>query len=347
MYKFFILLIISTLTGKLAGAEVLGIGAPIIDLILHVDDDFLEEHIPGAKGGGCRPGWDRFCKILQEAPGDGPLLATGGSCSNTIKGLASLGVSTSLLGKRGNDAMGEFFVNKITPLGIEPHLLLSETPNAQVMCLVTPDKNRTFVVFPGAGDEISREDLSDHFFDGIRHLHVDGYMLHNGPLIEEAMKRAKERGATVSFDLATFHIVRQFHERILSLLKNYVDIVFANQDEAKALVGAIDEKACQLMLAYCPTVVILAGAEGCIVGTEEEILKEPTIQVTVVDTTGAGDLFASGFLFGYLNGEPLRQCARLGNLLGTTVVTVNGAEIPPHKWEMIRWHLRDDRDKGL
>lgn len=339
-YKLFILLMISLLTGKLTGAEVLGIGAPMIDLILHVDDAFLDEHIPGNKGGGCRPGWERFSKILEEAPGGGPFLATGGSCSNTIKGLASLGISTSLFGKRGNDAMGEFFVSKITPLGIHPHLIVSDTPTAQVMCLVTPDKNRTFVVFPGAGDEVSSEDLSDHYFDGIRHLHIDGYMLYTGPIVEEAMQRAKAQGATISFDLATYHVVNRFHDRIVSLLEKYVDIVFANRDEAQALVGAVDEEACQRMLTYCPTVVILAGPDGCITGSQQEgIVKEPTTKVSVVDTTGAGDLFASGFLFGFLTGQPLQQCARLGNLLGTTVVTVDGAEIPPEKWEMIRRHL--------
>lgn len=339
IYRLIITICCLILAGKGEGAEVLGIGAPIVDLILHVDDDFLQEHAPGYKGGGYRPGWEKFSKILELASDNSPTIATGGSCSNTIKGLASLGVSTALFGKLGNDKMGDFFLEKIVPLGIESLHISCQTPTAQVMCLVTPDKNRTFVVFPGAGDEISPNDLTDQLFEGIRHLHVDGYMLYNGQIVEEAMKRAKANGATVSFDLATFNVVNAYKDHILHLLDNYVDLLFANQDEATALIGLTDEEACEELLALCDTVVILAGADGCIAGSKEGILRQGTAKVDVVDTTGAGDLFASGFIYGYLKGMPLCKCARLGNLLGSTVVTVNGAEIPKHLWEKIENHL--------
>lgn len=323
----------------MANTEVLGIGSPVVDLILHVDEAFIDK-IDVSKGSSCYLEWQMFSKLLKEAPADSPVIVTGGSCANTIKGLASLGLSTSFFGRLGTDPMGSYFLETILDLKIEPKLIKTDTPTSQAISFVTPDKNRTMVFFPGAGKELSDQDLHEELFDGIRHLHIEGYMLGNGQLVEEAMRLAKGKGITISFDLGSFDVAKSHRSLIFYLLSHYVDIVFANHDEAKALTGLSGEAACKKLLTLVKTAVILLGAEGCLAGSSTEMVREKTRKVDVVDTTGAGDLFASGFLYGYLSGKPLSTCARLGNLLGSTVVTEHGAEISKANWQWINQQIQ-------
>jgi len=304
--------------------EALCIGAPIIDILLNVDDAFLET-LPGKKGGSMLVDWQTFSEITGKGE---PTLAAGGSGANTAKGLARLGHKTALCGKIGSDKPGEFFAGSMKRCGVIPLFYKGTRPTARVACLITPDGQRTMRSFPGAGNDLSGEELKGEAFKGVRLVHIEGYALYNDRLTEEAMRLAKEAGCTVSFDLASHELVSLFRERLASLIPRYVDILFANGEEAQLFTGLEPKAACEKLSALCEIAVVSIGKKGCWVGSKGKTFLCPTTPARLVDSTGAGDLFASGFLHGYLEGKNLEECARLGNRLGGAVVEVVGTELP-------------------
>lgn len=314
--------------------EVLGIGTPCMDLLLTVDDAFLES-IGSEKGGSTHDDWETLSAILVKAK-QTPRCATGGSASNTIKGLSSLGHRTALVGMLGKDEMAHRYLESISPLGIVSKMFRTDTPSQHVVALITPDHQRTFRVFTGASDEFKSEFLTPDLFEGVKLVHIEGYALYNDDVVETAMKMAKEAGALVSFDMGNYRVVRQFKTRILEFLPKYVDIVFANEDETMELTGCDPKAGCLFLRNCCPTAVVLLGAGGCWAANSNEMIHGDSYPVNVVDTTGAGDLFASGFLHGYLSHLTLKESAICGNLAGGTVVELIGAEIPQHKWPSLK-----------
>lgn len=316
--------------------EVLGIGAPVIDYIVDVPEEFIEE-LTGRKGGMVIVDYQTFSSMLHLS-NQKPHLFLGGSAANTIRGLANFGHSCAFLGKIGRDAAGNKFLNGMKALGIKTNFLIhSDTPTAQVICFITPDKERTMRAYLGASQEITKGDLHKHMFHGIKHLHLEGYILLNPLVARRAVELAKEAGAKVSLDLGSFEVVESNRELVIEFLTHYVNVVFANRDEVKMLTRLDPEKGCNVMRDICETVVVLLGKEGCWVGQQIGQARCPAFPVhEPLDTTGAGDLFASGFLHGYLKGYPLEECARFGALAGAAVVKVRGVEIPPHEWIMLK-----------
>lgn len=321
--------------------HILGLGSPCVDLLYRVDDNFLKE-LSLSKGNEKKVSWEIFSSVLKKCAQleYKPFIRTGGSCSNTIKGLASLDNATAFLGKIGQDELANFYKKAISPFKIVPLLLTSSVPTTQIAVFVTEDRERTFLAFPGAGYQISDTDLHPKMFENVRLIHIEGYLLDKYSVVEKAMQLAKAAGAKVSLDLGCIDIVQRYQEDIIRLLKAYVDIVFANEEETKALLGLAPEEGCTLLSSYCRVAVVLAGKKGCWVGFKETAFHSPAVLVETVDTTGAGDLFACGFLHGYLNEYTLEQCAWLGNLLGGTVVTVIGAEIPSSLWPSLKAQIK-------
>lgn len=320
--------------------RVLGIGHACMDILIPVKEEFLA-HVPGEKGGAQPIQFEQLSYILSLSQ-QKPHLATGGSCANTIKGLASLGEKCAFLSHVGQDALGEHFVQYMKQLGIVGLFSKSIHPTAQVLCLITPDGQRTMRFCAGCSAEMSAHFLHPNYFKDVKLMHIDAYTMYNGDLVERVMQMAKEANAKVSIDLSSFEIIRRFHEPLQKLLMQYVDIVFANEDETKSLTGLGAFEGCLKLQESCPIAVVLIGKEGCLVGHQGQVFHSPGFPAQVVDSTGAGDLFASGFLYGYLQGYSLQKCARLGNRLGSAIVEVQGAELPAEKWEMIRSLLRED-----
>lgn len=317
--------------------DILGIGAPVVDHIIKVEEEFVDS-LEGGKGGMLVINYHTLSEILEKFGGEATLLA-GGSGANTIKGLAHLGHSTALWGKIGNDVTGQIFTQSIEEANIAPLLLHSHTPTAHALCLVTPDGERTMRTYLGASLEMYAEDLTPDIFRGVKLVHFEGYNLLKGDLTLEAMKLAKSEGALISIDLASYEIVHSHHDLIKELLQNFVDIVIANADEAWALLGLPPEESCRALNSLCETAVVLFGEGGCWVSQSGTPIHGAPFPAKPVDTTGAGDLFASGFLHAYLKGYPIEECAKLGNRTGSAVVQVLGAEIPPVSWELIKPHL--------
>lgn len=320
--------------------RILGIGHACMDLLIPVSEEFLN-HIPGEKGGAQPIGVDQLNHILSLSHKQ-PQIATGGSCANTIKGLANLGEKCAFLSHVGNDALGEHFMQYMKKLGIVGLFSKSIHPTAQVLCLITPDGQRTMRFCAGCSEEMSENFLNFDYFKNIHHMHIDAYTMRNGNLVESVMQMAKEAQATVSMDLSSFEIIRQFRDSLKKLVMKYVHILFANEDETKELTGLDAFQGCLKLQEICPIAVVLIGKDGCLVGHQGQIFHSPGFPTHVVDSTGAGDLFASGFLYGYLQGYPLTRCAKMGNRLGSAIVEVHGAELPLERWKALQPVLFED-----
>lgn len=319
--------------------DILGIGGPILDQILKVSDSYLRQ-VPGEKGGMLPIDFETLEKIIRES-GQQPISVPGGSARNTLHGLSRFGERCALLGMVGKDARGKQYRLLLEEQSIVPLLIESDMPTAIVLALVTPDGERTMRTFQGASTQIRGHHLEAIHFQRAKLVHLEGYTLFNDDLTESAMALAKEGGATISFDLASFEIVKRFKEHILYLLNRYVDIIFANQEEVFALTGEKDEKtACELLGDLCKTAVVLMGPKGCWVKRGKEMLHCPAYPVQPLDTTGAGDLFASGFLHGYMRGYPPEICAHYGAIAGRAVVQVMGPIIPHDAWQEIYSELK-------
>lgn len=319
--------------------EIVGIGSPFVDYIIEVPHEFLVQ-LGGSKGGMEIVDHATLEKILQSA-GRVPKLLTGGSCANTIRGLAKLGHETALVGRIGRDEASKNLLGQFQELGITSYLTSSDTPTAQVVCLITPDGERTMRAFLGASQEMSHSDLKEDYFAGVRHVHIEGYSILKGTLARSAMEMAKAAGVMISYDLGSFEVVNSFKNELVNLLSTHVDIVFANQDEVFALTQLDPEKGCRVLSDLCKIVVVLLGAEGCLVASGKKIIHVPAKKVQAIDTTGAGDLFASGFLHGYLRGKSLEESAYFGTLTGAAVVQVSGVEIPIDSWTNLKQEIKD------
>lgn len=310
--------------------DILGVGSACMDVLIRVEDSFLT-HVPGEKGGSQAIEYTKLTHILDLIEST-PQIATGGSCANTMKGLRSLGASCALLTNIGPDSLGKHFADYMNQLGVIGLYSPSSLSTPCVLCLITPDGQRTMRFCPGCSVEMDESLLHSAYFQNIKLVHLDSYTARCGDLMRNTMQLAKAAGALVSLDLSSFEIVREYHALMSELLPLYVDIVFANQDEVEALTGLPPKEGCLKLQEMCSIAVVLRGSEGCLVGHQGQVLHSPAFPTQVVDSTGAGDLFASGFLHGYLQGYPLSTCARLGNRLGSAIVEVQGAELPLEKW---------------
>jgi sugar/nucleoside kinase (ribokinase family) len=337
MKKLLPILFFFTSTVFASGYQVLGLGSPCIDYIVSVGEEELAR-LQLQKGGWREiesgPLKELMIKCHEEH------IFTGDCTSNTIKGLASLGVPCGLTGRVGNDTLGRHI--RAIFNGLHVATLFSESGHAtdQIACLVTPDGERSFCGSFLAHKEISEKDLVPADFEGVKLVHMEGYHLINGTYMETSMKLAKAAGAKISLDLANTGLVKKFRERILGMLETYADILFANEEEAFALTHLPPEKSAMFLKNYCPLVIVKVAEKGCWVCSDEGLFHAPGIPTNVVDTTGAGDIFASAFLYAHLNGYSLRTCADMGNLAGSAVVAKYGAELPLSKWEEIRQALR-------
>jgi sugar/nucleoside kinase (ribokinase family) len=186
--------------------------------------------------------------------------------------------------------------------------------------------------FMGASTEFHPHELDPNDFEGIRLFHVEGYSFYNEGVVERAMRLAKNAGAKVSLDLSSFEVVRIFKEPIIHCLNTYVDIVLSNEQEVRELSGHHDEEeGCDFLGDICETAIVMMGKRGGWIRHQEQKIRYPAFVVPPIDTTGAGDIFTSGFLHGYLSNYDLKEAARLGAMAASMVVQEIGAVVPKEK----------------
>lgn len=321
--------------------KILGVGSPIVDFLVNVEEQFLTD-IEAEKGGMVLLDSDEMEDLLARVPGRA-VLAPGGSAGNAIFALAKLHNSTAFLGKIADDAAGDFFRNKLIDLGgsNESFRVIEGAVTGRCLSMITPDSERTMRTDLGIASSLSADDISVADFAGVDHVHVEGYLLFLEGVTEKVLATASECGCTISIDLATFEIVRLKRDLLAQLLKDYVDVVFANEDEAAAFAGTEDPaEQAGVLSKLCPVVAIKLGAEGCYLQNESEICTVDGQKVDVIDTTAAGDLWAAGFLHGWLNGCPLQQCGEFGTITASEVIQVMGSQISEENWEIINKKLK-------
>jgi sugar/nucleoside kinase (ribokinase family) len=320
---------------------IIGAGSPIVDLLVQVDDAFIDG-IEGEKGGMELVSATELEAILTQS-GVTPETAAGGSAGNTLFALARLGAPASFLGQLGDDADGRLYSDEFAALGgkTDKFIISSAAHTARCLSLITPDSERTMRTDLGAAALLSPDDITPATFAGIGHAHLEGYMLFAGDLLQKVVSCAKEAGCTISLDLASFEVVRACKAVFPELLKNYVDIVFANEDEAAEFCGElpVEEQVAELNK-YCQLAVVKLGAEGCCIGEAGKTVRVPAQLAKAIDTTGAGDFWQAGFLFGLANGKSLEECGRYGAILGAEVVQVIGASLTDERWQEIKKEVR-------
>lgn len=315
--------------------ELIGVGSPIVDSLAQVSEAFVAS-VEGDKGGMELVDAPKLAELmarldhLEEAP--------GGSAGNTAVGVARMGLPTTFLGKVGNDVGGEFYRDRFVKLGGDgSRFKIGNVPNGRCLSMITPDSERTMRTDLGAAMTLSPDEISTKDFEGCRHAHIEGYILFNRDLMYKVLDCAKSAGTTISLDLASFEVVNATRDILPDILREYIDIVFANEEEGGALSGLTDkhEETAKMLGELCQIAALKLGPNGSLIMKDGEMTRIDPLRVNAVDTTGAGDLWAAGFLYGWLKSAPLEHAGKLGSLFGAEVVQVIGAALPDARWNAI------------
>ena len=317
--------------------KILGIGSALVDILSQIPNEQVLQELNLPKGSMTYVNTTDIVKI-----GDhihqlfGSQRASGGSTANTMCGLARLGGETGFLSKIGKDEVGEFFKKQMMDCNVKPQLLTTNTPSGRVIAMVTPDGERTFATCLGAAIEMGPDDITPELLDGWDIFYVEGYLVANPPLLEKALDTAYAKGMTIAMDMASYNEVQKHRDLVLRLLEDRLDIVFANEQEAQVLTGLEDPvEALHYIAERCQIAVVKVGAKGAFIQRGDEVVTIPPIPANVIDTTGAGDLWASGFLAGLVNGEPLQKCGMMGAIVAKNIIEVVGAKMDDERWENI------------
>lgn len=320
--------------------KILGIGNALVDVMVRLDSDIFLKEI-GLPKGSMQLVDARFAADLQgKIVHFNKSISAGGSAANTINGLANLGVKTGFIGVVGKDDMGTYFSDDMLKNKITPHLTQSNSPSGVATAFVTPDSERTFATFLGAAMELNETHLDETIFKQYDLIHIEGYLVQNYALIKGIMKLAKKCGLKISLDLASYNVVEANLDFIRALVNDYVDIVFANEEEAKAFTGLDPHEALDSMALSCELCIVKLGSKGSIVKMKEQKHIIDIVPSTCIDTTGAGDMYAAGFLYGYVNNLPLEKCGFAGAILAGKVIEVLGSKIDKKTWIDIKNQIR-------
>ena len=316
--------------------QILGIGNALVDIMTMIDDDKILDKFALPKGSMQLVDKTKSEMVKSETVHFNRNLTSGGSAANTIHGLAMLGVNTGFIGSIGNDELGDFFEKDMEFAGIKTMLSRRNSITGTAVALISQDSERTFATHLGAAIELGAIDLNPEYFNGFDILYMEGYLIINKTLVETACRIAKEKNMKIALDLASYNVVDAKLSDFKEIIERYVDIVFANEEEARSFTGMDPVNALDYISKFCDVSVIKVGSEGSWIKRGEEIIKIGTAQVDLKDTTGAGDLYASGFLYGFANGLDLGKCGLLGSLLAGKVIEIIGARMDESRFNNIK-----------
>jgi sugar/nucleoside kinase (ribokinase family) len=313
-----------------------GVGSALVDILLLEDEEFLISS--GAKKGGMTHAEKSTIidDLLSKSKAKQSIVP-GGSACNTIVGVGRLGGPARFIGKRGSDDLGRLFEASLIKHHVDPILFTVSSPTGRVLSIITPDSQRSMFTYLGAAAEMKPEDILPQQFKDAALVHLEGYLLFNEALLLAALKAAQKSGALISLDLASFTVVEASMHILKDIVNEYVDILIANEDEARAFTGlANEEKALERLATMADVAVLKIGKRGSLVSYYGTTVKIDRMgSGAAIDTTGAGDLWASGFLYGLVNNYPIGACGNLASACGYEVCQVVGASIPEDGWKRI------------
>ena len=309
--------------------DVIGIGNALVDVLSYESDAFVRDH--GLVKGTMHLIDESRARRLYEAMGPG-IEISGGSAANTIVGVASFGGRAQYVGKVRDDQLGEVFGHDLrsTGVGYDTPAATSGPPTGRCLILISPDAQRTMNTFLGASARLSPDDIDEALIARGKILYLEGYLF-DPPGAQEAFRVAAAvahaAGRKVSLTLSDPFCVDRHRAAFLDLVERPVDVLFANEAEIRSLyeVGDFDA-ALQRVCRHCEVAALTRGPRGSLVvgGDEVHVIDACPVD-TLVDTTGAGDLYAAGFLFGLSHGVDLASCGRLGSLAAAEVISHVGA----------------------
>lgn len=316
--------------------KVLGMGNALVDVLAKLESDDSLQVMGLPKGSMQLINEDELLKIMDAIKVFDTFKATGGSAANAVCGLAQLGIQAGFIGKTGFDSYGQFYAEDLEKNNVKAHLLQEEMTSGCAMTMISTDGERTFGTYLGAAANLQATDLTLGMFEGYHIFHIEGYLVQNPELIRKACQLAKQAGCKISLDMASYNVVEANLEFFSELLSQYTDIVFANEEEAFSFTGKETEEAAILLAESCEIAVVKIGSKGSIIKRGQELVKVSANKANCLDTTGAGDLYAAGFLYGLINNHTLEICGSIGSLLAGNVIEIIGTKMDENRWSEIK-----------
>lgn len=321
--------------------SILGIGNALTDILAVLpDDSFLRQfHLP--KGSMQHVDMETGDKIWKALKPMGVQYVAGGSAANTITGTAIFGMKSGFIGKIGDDELGHLFKSDQEQYGIKSTLLKGKNSSGRAMVFITaPNAERTFAVYLGAALELGPDDLKKEYFEGYDYFHIEGYLVQNQNLIRRAVEMAREAGCIISMDMASYNVVESNETFLHDIVDRYVDIVFANESEAKSFTRLEPREALDELARHCSIAVVKIGKDGSMLKCGDEYHYIEAWPADTIDATGAGDTYAAGFLYAHSLGMPLKVCGEVGSIIAAKVVEVIGTKIDIPRWKAAKQEIR-------
>ena len=321
--------------------KIIGIGNALTDMLVNLKSDDVLNQYGIARGSMSLVDSQLQSEVSKAVAGRPYSLSLGGSADNTIRAMAHLGSSVGFIGKVGKDTTGDFFEQALENLGIKPVIFRGVNRSGKCVSLISPDGERTMLTHLGAALEMVADEISPAIFEGYDCLYVEGYLVQDHTLIESVARTAKRAGLKVAIDLASFNVVEENLDFLRQLVGNFVDIVFANEDEARVFSGEEEPiNALQYISELCELTVVKIGMKGALIKQGEQVVHVGIMKAAErVDTTGAGDFYAAGFMYGLTEGLDLRQCGTIGAVTAGKVIEVVGTTLSDEAWEDIHKYI--------
>ena len=321
--------------------KVIGIGNALLDVLLRLDSDDTLSEMGVKKGAMDLIDESKMREIQKAQSGLQRSEAPGGSVCNTMRAMARLGADVGYIGKIGDDSEGKVYEEETKKAGVTPFFVHTEGISGCSTVLISPDGERTMATFLGPAATLSDNEIADDILRGYDCLYIEGYLISNEKLFLPILKRAKSLGLKVALDLSNFNIVNGFKDLLKEVIPAYVDILFSNESEAEAYTGLPAREAIGVISGDVEISVVTIGKDGVLAKDKDRMIHDAAISSNVIDTTGAGDNFAAGFLFGYSRGATLEQSAQIGSILSGNVIEAVGAQIPEERWVQIKLKVDD------
>ena len=322
--------------------KIIGIGNALTDMLVNLRNNDILDRYNLARGSMSLVDSELQTAISKSVAGLPYSLSLGGSAGNTIRAMACMGCQTGFIGKVGKDTTGDFFTQALENLGIAPVIFRGSERSGKCVSLISPDGERTMVTHLGAALELKAEEIGPSVFDGYDCLYIEGYLVQDHTLLRHTIATAKQCGLKIAIDLASFNVVAENLDFLREIVAEYVDILFANEDEAKSFTGEQEPiNALQAISEMCELVIVKIGMRGALIKHGGEVVHVGIMAAAKrVDTTGAGDFYAAGFLTGMCHGLSLRQCGTIGAIAAGKVIEVVGTTFDEERWNDLRRLVR-------